>query len=107
MRRGGRVGPPRPIRRRGGGLNMYYVYALKSKKNQKLYVGYSNDLKRRFFEHNLTNRKTNEWTKRNGPFKIIYYEGFVNKKDAQKEEKFLKSGYGREILKNKLKDTLD
>jgi len=31
---------------------MFYVYILKSEKDGKLYIGYTNDLKRRLEEHN-------------------------------------------------------
>ncbi|MFH1577606.1 MAG: GIY-YIG nuclease family protein [Candidatus Omnitrophota bacterium] len=31
---------------------MYYVYALKNAKTQKLYYGYTNDLERRLKQHN-------------------------------------------------------
>jgi len=86
---------------------MFYVYVLKSQKNGKLYVGFTNNLKRRFLEHNCIKRSVNEWTKRNGPFKIVFYESFANKKDAKKDEKFFKSGYGREVLREKLKNSLE
>lgn len=75
---------------------MYYVYILKSQKNAKLYVGYTNDLKRRIKEHNNGN---STFTSQNGPWKLIYYEAFMSKLDAIREEKFLKSGKGRERVK--------
>lgn len=75
---------------------MYYVYILKSQKNSKLYVGYTNDLKRRIKEHNNDN---STFTSQNGPWKLIYYEVFTSKLDAIREEKFLKSGKGRERIK--------
>ncbi len=75
---------------------MYYVYILKSKKNSKLYKGFTADLRRRVAEHNSGN---SEFTKNNRPWELIYYEAFVNEKDARKEEKFLKSGKGRERIK--------
>jgi len=85
---------------------MHYVYVLKSLKNNKLYTGLTDNLKRRVYEHNLKSRKGNEWTKRNGPFKLVYYEAFCNKYDAIHDEKFFKSGYGREVLRQKLEKTL-
>ncbi|MES2930507.1 MAG: GIY-YIG nuclease family protein [Patescibacteria group bacterium] len=75
---------------------MYYVYILKSKKNAKLYKGFTNDLKRRLLEHNSGK---SDFTSRNGPWELIYYEAFQRKIDAQNEEKFLKSGKGRERIK--------
>ncbi|PIV51725.1 hypothetical protein COS18_02170, partial [Candidatus Falkowbacteria bacterium CG02_land_8_20_14_3_00_36_14] len=37
------------------------------------------------------------------PFKLIFYETFTEKKDATAQKVFYKSGYGREVLKGKLK----
>lgn len=52
---------------------MYYVYVLKSQKNGSLYIGYTDDLKRRFEEHN--NLKSQS-TKYKAPFEIVYYEAY-------------------------------
>ncbi len=75
---------------------MYYVYILKSKKNAKLYKGFTNNLKRRIDEHN--NGKST-FTSQNGKWELVYYEAFAKKEDAQREERFLKSGKGRERIK--------
>jgi putative endonuclease len=82
---------------------MYYVYILESLKNGKLYKGFTNDLKRRIEEHK---RGKSIFTKNNGPWVLVYYEAFKNKIDAQNEEKFLKSGKGKERIKFLLRDTL-
>lgn len=82
---------------------MYYVYILKSLKNGKLYKGLTSDLKRRIKEHNAGN---SSFTRQNGPWKLIYYECFSNKYDAQREELFLKTGKGRERIKYLLKKTI-
>lgn len=93
-------------RRRGGDKIMfYYVYVLLSLKNKRLYTGSTSDLKKRLDEHNKG--LGGEYTKKNKPFVLIYYEAFLSKKDAVKQEKFYKSGYGREILKDKIKDSLN
>ncbi len=75
---------------------MYYVYILKSSKHGKLYKGFTKNLKRRLREHNSEN---SVFTKNNGPWKLIYYEAFISEKDARREEKFLKSGKGKERIK--------
>jgi putative endonuclease len=81
---------------------MYYVYLLLSEKDGKTYIGYSEDFKRRFDEHN---RGLVEATKDRRPLKLIYIECFCNQEDAKKEELFLKSGKGRERLKYLLENT--
>lgn len=75
---------------------MFYVYILKNQKNGKLYKSFTTDLKRRIIEHK---KKQPTYTGNNGKWDLIYYEAFINKKDAQMEEKFLKSGKGRERIK--------
>lgn len=77
-------------------VKMYYVYILKSERNGKLYKGYTNNLKRRIREHKSGK---SSFTSNNGPWTLIYYEAFMCKDDAIKEEAFLKSGKGRERLK--------
>lgn len=90
-------------RRRGGDTTrcMYYAYVLKSKKNSRLYYGSTDDLRRRFKEHNTA--IGGKYTKENGPFELLYYEAYISYVLARKAEKFFKSGYGREVLKDKLK----
>ncbi|PIR96394.1 MAG: excinuclease ABC subunit C [Candidatus Doudnabacteria bacterium CG10_big_fil_rev_8_21_14_0_10_42_18] len=76
---------------------MYYVYLLKSLKNKSWYIGYTTDLKARFTRHN---KGLNKSTKAKAPWKLIYYEAYLNQTDAKGRERFLKSGSGRKFLKN-------
>lgn len=86
------------------GKFMYYVYILKSRRNGKLYKGFTNNLKRRFKEHNSGN---STFTRNNDPWELIYYEAFLSEKDAKNEEKFLKSGKGKERIKYLLENLLN
>ena len=61
----------------------YYVYIIKSKKNGELYTGITNNLRKRFWQHN--NGKS-VYTKGRGPWKLIYYEASLNKEDAESRE---------------------
>jgi len=61
-----------------------------------IYKGITSDLEKRLNYHN---RGRSRWTKRRGPFKLLYSETFQSKTEALKHEKFLKSGKGREMLK--------
>jgi putative endonuclease len=81
-------------------FKMYYVYVLISKNNKKWYTGCTDDLRKRFKEHN-DNRVIS--TKGKGPFELIYYEACLNKCDAFNREKYLKSGMGKRYLKTRLK----
>lgn len=75
---------------------MYYVYVLRSLKNNKRYVGFTNkDPKERLVEHNSG---TNTYTKQNRPYKLIYFEKFTEENLARKREKFFKTGQGRRFI---------
>lgn len=79
---------------------MFYVYVLRSKKDGKWYTGYTNDLKKRFREHN---RGLEYSTRRRRPFVLIYYEACIDEQDAKMREVYLKSGMGKRYIKQRLK----
>ena len=79
---------------------MFYAYVLKSSKYNKLYTGYTNDLKRRLKEH--TSGQSG-YTRNRGPYEHIYYEACINEFDAKAREIYLKSGRGKLFLKSRLK----
>ena len=79
-----------------GQKQMYYVYLLKSEKTSKVYKGSTADLQKRFYEHNSGKTPS---TKLDRPWKLIYYEAFTDKRNARREELFLKGDKGRERIK--------
>lgn len=83
---------------------MYYFYVLRFKKNKKFYYGFTNDLRKRIVEHQ---RGGSDFTSRNGKFDLVFYEAYINKKDARAAEKYFKTGHGREVLKSKLANYLE
>ncbi|MDD3102147.1 MAG: GIY-YIG nuclease family protein [Patescibacteria group bacterium] len=83
---------------------MFYVYILKSIKDKKSYIGYTDDLQRRFQEHN---QGLVESTKPRIPFKLVYYEAYSSKKDAKHRENMLKKYSGScTHLKKRIKNSL-
>ena len=66
---------------------MFYVYILKSLKDDNLYIGSTNDLKRRMEEHNSGKVFS---TKIRRPFKLVYYEAYLSEQEARKREHNLK-----------------
>ncbi len=69
---------------------MYYVYILKSKKDHKLYIGYTSDLKKRLAEHK---RGDVDSTSHRLPVELVYYESYKDIDDAKdRERSFKKSG---------------
>jgi putative endonuclease len=69
------------------------------KKDEKLYIGFSKDLKNRLDEHN---QGLVQATRDRQPLKIVYYEACLNKEKAIEREKALKTGFGRAYLKRRL-----
>lgn len=82
---------------------MFYVYILKSSKDNKFYTGYTKNLKLRFEQHR---KGLAESTKDRIPVKLIYYEACLNQQDATHREKYLKTFYGKMFIKNRLKSYL-
>ncbi len=78
----------------------YSVYIIQSQEGYR-YTGMTEDLDNRIIEHK--NKSLSFWTKRGNNWKIIYHEEFNLKSDALKREKWLKSGIGRQYLKEILK----
>ena len=78
---------------------MFYTYILENK-NKRWYIGCTNDLRKRFNQHNS---KKSTYTKYRGSYKLIYYEACANEDDARSREKYFKSGMGKRYLKNRLK----
>jgi putative endonuclease len=82
---------------------MFYVYVLKSEKDNKLYIGFTSDLKRRLDEHEKG--KTNS-TKSRLPLTLIYYEAHMSEADARRREKYFKTSKGKSSLKQIIRNSL-
>ena len=78
---------------------MYYVYAIISGKDNRIYVGLTGNLSRRIREHNGGKTKSTKYYK---PWSLLYLEKLDNLLEARKREKKLKSGCGKEFLKKKV-----
>jgi putative endonuclease len=84
-------------------MNVFYVYVLQSISDDGFYIGYSTDLKRRLAEHK---RGASFATEARGPWKLIYYEAYLEELDAKGRERYLKSGAGRRFLRHQLRNYL-
>ena len=81
---------------------MYFVYLLENKYDKSWYIGYTSDLKKRLQEHQ--NGYGGRTTSLKKGWKLIYFETYINQKDALGREKFLKGGSGRKFIKKQLKN---
>lgn len=70
---------------------MFYTYILESLTDQTYYIGWTENLKRRFVEHNS---RTSKYSSKKAPFKLVWYGAFLTKQKAINFEKYLKTGSG-------------
>lgn len=80
---------------------MFYVYILQSQVKDRLYIGMTTNLKRRVSEHNAGQ---NVSTKACRPWELIFYEAYLNKKDAGRREKYLKTTQGHQAIRRMLQE---
>jgi len=82
-------------------MKFFYVYVLKSLHFDFIYIGFTENLKRRFKEHN---DKKELSTKPYAPYDLIHYEAYKNEKDAKRREEYLKTNRGKTTLLTMLKE---
>ncbi len=75
---------------------MFYVYIIHSLKTNKYYVGSTNDVQRRLYEHSHNNTQS---LKNKGPFTLILTEEYVTIQEARRREKQVKSYKGGNAFK--------
>ncbi len=78
---------------------MFYVYVLLSEIDGNIYLGSTNDLRRRLLEHNSGKVPS---TKTRRPFELRYYEAYSNEDEARKREASLKKD-GRALSQLKIR----
>ena len=83
---------------------MFYVYVLKSLKDDNIYLGSTDDLRRRLSDHNTGKVPS---TKARRPFELRYYEAYAKESEARHREASLKKD-GRALaqLKGRISDSL-
>lgn len=83
-------------------MHMYYVYYLLMN-NGQIYTGSSSDLKERMREHA---RGAVTTTSKYLPIRLIGYESYLLKSDAQRREKFMKTTEGKRLFRQQFRDVL-
>ena len=81
---------------------MHYVYILRMS-NHQLYVGQTNDLRRRYQEHEVGNVRA---TQKRRPLTLIFYEAFTSKQDAVRRERYLKTTKGKRAIALMIRESL-
>ncbi|MFH2105076.1 MAG: GIY-YIG nuclease family protein [Parcubacteria group bacterium] len=83
---------------------MYYVYILKSLKDNGYYIGYTFDLGERIKKHNAGETKSLKYRR---PLKIIYFEEYDTRQEAYKRERQIKKYKGGEAFKKLINRNLE
>jgi putative endonuclease len=78
----------------------YYTYVLLSQKNERLYIGSTENLEKRIERHNKGRVKS---TKARRPWKLLEKQMFSSRSEAYKHEMFLKTHQQRELIKKRHK----
>ncbi len=68
----------------------FHIYILTNKTNRVLYIGVTNNLRRRIYEHQ--NKLNPGFTKKYNVNKLIYFEEYSSAYEAISREKQLKGG---------------
>ena len=79
---------------------MFYTYVLLGT-NDHWYIGFTTDLRRRVKEHN---QGSNFSTRPHRPLTLVYYGACLDRTDAERREKYLKTTQGGRLLKRRLKE---
>ena len=82
---------------------MYYTYVLLSEADRRLYIGATQDLRRRIEQHAAGRVGSTAYRR---PLPLVYYEACLSPDDAYRRERYLKSGRGGRYLKPRLACTL-
>ena len=80
---------------------MYHIYVLISNADNQFYVGFTNDLKTRLDSHAKGNVES---TRNRRPLRLVYYEGCLNRDDALKRERYLKTTWGKRYIRNRIRN---
>lgn len=78
---------------------LFYTYVLRSEKDGKLYIGWTDNLEQRLIRHNQGLVIS---TRNRRPLELLYVEGCLDKVKAIAREKYFKTGYGRRFLKERI-----
>lgn len=84
-------------------MQFWYVYVLRSKRDNQFYIGSTNNLERRFKQHQ---RGENISTAKRLPLELLYFEGHQSKADALRRENYFKTTKGKITLRQVLRDSL-
>ena len=82
---------------------MYYTYILYATKYDRYYVGQTNSISKRLVRHNAGYVKS---TKKFKPWKMVYYEKFITRKESLRKETEIKKWKSKKMIQKLIKTDL-
>ena len=80
---------------------MFWVYVLENAKGQ-FYLGHTNNLKNRISSHNRTGKTLGKFTRKNGPWRLVWSEEHVDRAIAMQREREIKSWKSARLIRERL-----
>ena len=69
---------------------MFWTYVLQNCKG-RFYIGHTENPQTRLDNHNIVDDPQGKWTRKNGPWKLVWKESHSNRSDAIRQERHIKS----------------
>jgi putative endonuclease len=86
---------------------MFYLYILQSDSSGRYYIGQTDNLDRRLAEHNDLLYTSSKTTKRfKGPWKLVYFEKYLNRSEAMARERQIKAWKSRKAIDELIRKSL-
>ncbi len=80
---------------------MFHVYILQNPEG-RFYIGQTQDLAKRLASHNRTDSTGGKYTRKNGPWTLVWSEPHPTRADAMRREREIKSWKSAERIRTQL-----
>jgi putative endonuclease len=80
---------------------MFWVYILQNP-NGRFYIGHTDNLRNRVASHNRTDKTSGKFTRKNGPWILIWSEEHPDRASAVRRECEIKSWKSARLIRNQL-----
>jgi predicted GIY-YIG superfamily endonuclease len=80
---------------------MFSVYILQNPSG-RFYVGHTDDLETRIASHNRTDKISGKFTRKNGPWILVWSEPCPDRPGAMRREREIKSWKSARLIRNRL-----
>jgi putative endonuclease len=80
---------------------MFWVYILQNPKG-RFYIGHSENLGNRIASHNRTDKITGKFTRKNGPWILVWSEEYPNRSAAMRREREIKNWKSARLIRDRL-----